>query len=195
MTTQEIEKQREIGKLLLLVEIIHQENDRVANGGISFFSREKLANWSSMKEEEVEKLIDVCESLDTANLPTDAASNKRKDYPAGSNAYAFILHTYMGYGDFVLRNLKSENLSKVCEVMTEVNYQSYIDRFKEYPVDETFSESKTFEKLIKYYANFMVNRIDGAIEMGYDWDVIQKMLRRELPYERFVYLKNEFSAC
>lgn len=91
----------------------------------------------------MEKLIDVCESLDTANLPTDAASNKRK----------------------------------------------------EYPVDETFSESKTFEKLIKYYANFMVNRIDGAIEMGYDWDVIQKMLRRELPYERFIYLKNEFSAC
>ena len=88
MTTQEIEKQREIGKLLLLIEIIHQENDRVAN-----------------------------------------------------------------------------------------------------------SESKTFEKLIKYYANFMVDRIDGAIEMGYDWDVIQKMLRRELPYERFIYLKNEFSAC
>ena len=40
MKREEIEKQREIGKQLFLVNILHYENDHVRKGGFSFLSRD-----------------------------------------------------------------------------------------------------------------------------------------------------------
>ncbi len=53
MTKEEIYTQREIGKQLFLVDILHHENDRVRKGGHSSISRDSLAACASMTKEEV----------------------------------------------------------------------------------------------------------------------------------------------
>ena len=59
MKKEEIEKQREIGKQLFLVNILHYENDRARKGGYSFLSRDKLAAWASMTKEELDRFMKI----------------------------------------------------------------------------------------------------------------------------------------
>ena len=47
-TDEDLYTQREIGKQLFLVDILHHENDRVRKGGYSFISRDSLAACASM---------------------------------------------------------------------------------------------------------------------------------------------------
>ncbi len=70
----EMDIQREIGKQLFLINILHYENDRARKGGYSFLSRDRLAAWASMTKEELDSFIDVCGSLDPYNMATEAAN-------------------------------------------------------------------------------------------------------------------------
>ena len=49
MFNTDIDKQREIGKQLFMIDIIHYENDRSIEGGLSFLSRDKLAACAVIK--------------------------------------------------------------------------------------------------------------------------------------------------
>lgn len=73
MMKEEIDIQRKIGKQLFLVNILHYENDRARKGGFSFLSRDDLAEWASMTEEE-HPLFSLSQYLIyfSANLPTPA---------------------------------------------------------------------------------------------------------------------------
>lgn len=43
MDRSDIEKQRKIGKILLIIDIIHYENDRAAKSGFSFVDMDRMS--------------------------------------------------------------------------------------------------------------------------------------------------------
>ena len=65
-SVEEKEKQREIGKQILLVDIIHQENDKELKGRFSALALtpNRLSEWFDMGIGEIELFVDTCASLD-----------------------------------------------------------------------------------------------------------------------------------
>ncbi len=74
-------KEREIGKQMLLVDIIHTENDIITSGGTSFLSTKKFAKYAHMEEDEAEKYIKTVNSLLLDEIAVSAAKKlcKKKD--------------------------------------------------------------------------------------------------------------------
>ena len=79
MELDEIKKQREIGKYLMVVDIIMYENEHHKGTGISFVSIEDLAAWASIKEEEVETLVEYCKRFDTHRIAISVANQLTAD--------------------------------------------------------------------------------------------------------------------
>ena len=93
MKQKQIDKQRLIGKQLMLVDLIHEEND--SNTGFSFVSKDKLSKWSRMEKDEIIKIVNTCAYMDDFNMQCNAAKDLayHKTGSAGSNAYLFYLST------------------------------------------------------------------------------------------------------
>ena len=102
MDRAEIEKQRDIGKQLMLVDIIHCENDSARKGAFSFVSKDELAKWASMEKEELGRLINTCADLDPFNMACNVAhecASYNEEYKKDKNAYSFMLHSFLRHGD------------------------------------------------------------------------------------------------
>ena len=121
MKKEEIQKQREIGNQLFLVNILHYENDRVRKGGFSFLSRDKLAAWASMTEEELDSFINVCGALYPHNMAEEAAREccQKDPFISGKNAYCFILSTYFRMGDLFAATLDIDKFEEYCRKFSE----------------------------------------------------------------------------
>lgn len=187
----DIQKQREIGKQLLIVDILHYENDRARKGKFAFLSKDKLAAWTSMKEEELDIFINVCGCLDSFQLATDAAYEYvyGEEYENGELPYHFVMYTYLRFGKIVLRDLDLDTITDYYERTAEKNYRNYCEDWEKYPVNECFSKASAFEAMMKYYIRYFVKIVKAAMAYGFDWDVINAMLRFKLSQERFATLE------
>ena len=185
----EIEKQREIGKQLLIVDIIHYENDHVAKGGVSFVSRDQMTGWTSMDEKELTKIGDTCARLDGFNLASSAAWK----YCGGEyekNAYMFALSTYRRLGYVMVEVLDIEIFPDFFRKSARGNYEEYCKKHEDFPVGEEFADVTVFEQIMRHYLEFFVNSVVEAMDSNYDWDVIKRMLRSTISEERFELLRD-----
>ncbi len=190
MDRTEEEKQREIGKQLFLVSILQHEEDRIQKGGWPFLSKEHLAEWASMTEEELERFIDVNTSLNLIDMSTEAANRcSEAVYPDYSkDAYCFILSTYYRMGHIFVLDLDIGNIDEFCEATSEINYRTYCERHEDYPVDESFATPKVFKILVRFFIIFLTKAVKKALAEGYDWDVVSRMTRVDLTEDRFYIL-------
>ena len=66
---------------------------------------------------------------------------------------------------------------------------------EEFPVTEKYSEGIVFEGIMKHYIVHFIETVKDAERKGYDWDVINRMLRFEISQERFQELKENFTGA
>lgn len=84
-----IKKQREIGKQLFLIDIIHHENNKARNGGFSTLSRDDLAKWASMTNNELDRFIGLCSALDPHKILIEIARSSGNNAPSESETEVF----------------------------------------------------------------------------------------------------------
>ena len=195
MKKKEIEKQREIGKQLFLVNILHYENDRVRKGAYSFLSRDDLAAWASMTKEELDSFIDVCGALDPYNMASAAAKEycQKEPFKSEKSAYCFVLSTYYRMGDLFAATVDIDKFEDYCKIFSEYNYQTYSEKHEEYPVDESYYTPEIFENVMSFYIRYLVAIIKEVISEGYAWDVISSMTRAKISEERYNILATAFA--
>ncbi len=191
MEWEEIEKQRLIGKQLMIVDLIHAENDKAQKTGFSFVTTDHLQKWSGMEESEVKKLVDTCAYMDDFNLSCNAAKDLdcQKNESEGSNSYLFYLNTFRRLGSTAIIALNKEVMEDYCNHAAKINYEQYQENYPEYPVDEAMSSSEVLQMVLEHYVRWFVKYCKRALEDGYDWDVVARMARTEISEERFAILE------
>lgn len=192
MDWEEIEKQRLIGKQLMIVDLIHIENDKAHKTGFSFVTTENLQKWSGMEESEVKKLVDTCEYMDDFKLSCEAAGDfeRIQNKTTGSNAYMFYLSTYSRLGSTAIIALNKEVLDDYCNHAAKMNYKQYKETYPEYPIDEEMGKAEMLKKALEHYIRWFVKRCTSALEAGYDWDVVIRMARTDISQERLKVLEH-----
>ena len=193
MDRSDIEKQRKIGKMLLIVDIIHYENDRAVKSGFSFVDMDRMSGWTSLTTEELGNIRDACASLDRFNLSSSAAWAYEKDI-SSENAYYFLVSTYQRMGSIAVERMITNRIHEYCETRELENYKRYCDSHSEYPVDGRLSNPEEFEKIIRHYANHFTETVNEFVKMGFDWVIILRMLWFELPKSLFDILKEKISS-
>lgn len=182
MDKTEIERQRNIGKQMLLVDILHAENENARNGGFCFVSKDDMANWASMEKDEFKEFFDVCSWLSRYPLADDVAGgcSRREEYKSDINAYAFIRYTYLHMGDpvLIIQNMIPNATETYSEVNAEEHYKSYMEKYKAFPVQDRYSSAEVLADILQFYLDNFIERAKEALDKGYDWDVICRM--REL---------------
>lgn len=191
MDWEEIEKQRLIGKQLMIVDLIHIENDKVHKTGFSFVTTENLQKWSGMEESEVKKLVDTCTYMDDFELSCEAAGDfeRIQNKTTGSNAYMFYLSIYRRLGSTALIALNKEDLDDYCNHAAKINHEQYKEKYPEYPIDEAMGKAEILKKALEHYIRWFVKHCTIALEAGYDWDVVIRMARTEISQDRFKVLE------
>ncbi len=192
--TEDNKKQREIGKQLFLVNILHYENVKARRGGYSFLSKEKLAAWASMTQDELDHFIDACSALDPYNMASEAAKKccRENTFKSDKEAYCFVLSTYYIMGDLFVTSLETDEFEGFCKKNSEYNYQRYCGKYKEYSVDESYATPEILEEAMKFFIKYYVSVISEVLSKGYDWDVITGMARLDITEERYQTLVNTF---
>ena len=189
-------KQRDVGKQLLLVNIIHSENDRALEGGCSFLSTDDLAKWASMTKYELDNFINVCAALDPYCMARDAAEECCKEEPFRSegNAYFFVMVTFSRMGKRFAASLDIDKFEDYCRTVSEQNYKTFCEKYGEYPVPNTFSSPEILKKMMGFYIKYMLTIINKTISQGYDWAVITSMTRSRISEERYQSLVDFFEV-
>jgi len=190
MDWEEIGKQRLIGKQLMIVDLLHEENDKGSRTGFSFVTTDHLHKWSGMEEDEVKKLVNTCAYMDEFKLSCDAASDleRIKNKTVGSNAFMFYLSTYRRLGSTALIALNKEIMEDYCNHAAKINYEQYKENYPEYLVDETMGSSEMLKVALEHYVRWFVKCCNNALAEGYDWDVVIRMAKMEISKERFALL-------
>ncbi len=190
MDWEEMEKQRLIGKQLMIVDLIHEENNKVSKTGFSFVTMDHLQKWSGMEEDEVKKLANTCAYMDEFKLSCDAASDLEciKNKTVGSNAFMFYLSTYRRLGSTALIALNKEVMDDYCNHAAKINYEQYKENYPEYLVDEAMGSSEMLKVALEHYVRWFVKSCNKALDEGYDWDVVIRMAKTEISEERFAIL-------
>lgn len=191
MDRTDVERQREIGKQLLLVDILHCEDDFAIKHEFMRISRRMVAEWVSMTEDEFGGFINRYSALGPYNLGDEAAKTclKEEIFENEKNAYMFILSTYYKRGARFIEDLKKEDIKSYCEQTAEYNYQIY----EGFPVGSSLATAEVLETMIIYYIRYFVGIVTDAISEGYDWDVVARMTRRNISEERFHELEDIIS--
>lgn len=194
MDKSEITVQRKIGQQLMMLSIIQHERERAERIGFSYVDKKRLELWSVMNRDDLDRFLQVCGTLDSYTIGTEAAQEyiKSDDFYQDDNVYIFILSTIHQYGDlFVLyRNLKD---NQDLESLAKHNYLRFNDLYKAYHVDPSIATVEEFAKMIRFYIGYFVRRIKAALSEGYDWDVVKKATRLTLSESRFHELAVDYS--
>lgn len=174
---EELIRQREIGQQIIIIRIIHDENDKVSRGGFSFLDRSEIAKWAQKSEEELEYFLDDIAVLDEFNICVDAALEYASGLPA--DAYGFFLSTFRKHGYLYIESLlnKEKTYNPYAEGIEDlacINARKIID--KGLHVDEETQSASRFEDSLKFYFKFYIDRIVDVVCEGYDWDVVCEML-------------------
>ena len=189
MEREEILKQRQIGKQLFLIQMLHCENDWVRDGGFSFLSRDKLATWADMSKEELDHFIAVCALLDPYSIATEAAKDFAyygdEDVKKERNAHWFVLSVYFRLAGMLIERINPNELPVICMGLAESNYKRYCEKHAEYPVDSSFGTPAMLERIMEFYLRYFVTCLKQVISEDFNWDVIAKMTGREISEERF----------
>ncbi len=195
MELDEIIKQREIGKYLMAVDIIRYENEHHKGTGISFVSIEDLAAWASIKKEEVETLVEYYKRFDPHRIAISVANQLTADievFKSDENATYFTIQTCRSLGQLFICH-PYMNLKARLNDLAALNYDNYLAVWATpWPINEAFKDTGIFERIIHSYVQSFCRLFKEALEHGYDWDVINRIIGFEVTKERFSALQEEY---
>ena len=82
-----------------------------------------------------------------------------------------------------------ETIDDYCCKNAQHNYDEYMKKHQEYPVDEVMANAEFFKTVLEHYVRWFVDCFNNALEDGYDWDVVTRMARIGISQERFQVLE------
>ena len=195
MELDEIKKQREIGKYLMAVDIIRYENEHHKGTGISFVSIEDLAAWASIKKEEVETLVEYCKRFDPHRIAISVANQLTADievFKSDENATYFTIQTCRSLGQLFICHPYMDLKARLND-LAALNYDNYLAVWATpWPINEAFKDTGIFERIMHSYVQSFCRLFKEALEHGYDWDVINRIIGFEVTKERFSALQEEY---
>lgn len=183
-------RQREIGKQLLMVNIIQCENGR----RFSWLDIERFAEWASMKEEEIKDFVNCCGQLDRKLMDKGVAWNiaQMDEFRQDANSFYFLMYTFRENDDVFLMKVNKSNITQFCKKSAKKYYEDYNRNNMDYQVGESLGVPDALEDVIIAYMYCVAKAIEEVVSYGYDWDVISKMLQLDLTRERFEEIKKDF---
>ncbi len=195
MELDEINEQREIGKYLMIVDIIRYENEHHKGMGISFVSIEDLAAWASIKEEEVETLVEYCKRFDPYRIAISVANQVTADteiFKSDENSTYFTIQTCRSLGRSFICHPYIELKARLDD-LAALNYDNYLAVWAAtWPINEAFKETWILERIMRAYVQDFCDIFKEALEHGYDRDVINRIIGFEVTKERFSALQEEY---
>ena len=189
----EILRQREIGKQLMVVNILKCEN----KGSISLISIDDLAKWASYTKEKMRDFYSLCSRFYYYNLCTNAARmyircNTDK-YDLTKNAFSFVGHTYFHEREYYfnmindIHNPSREDLYNLnIEERKQAVYNSYCKIYKDQPIENSLNNVDFYKSILQFLINYIRNMTDDALSLGYDWDVIKVLLELNVSYDDYM---------
>ena len=197
MDFDEIQKQREIGKYLMVVDIIKYENEHHKGTGISFVSIEDLAAWASIKKEEVETIVEYCKRFDPYWIAISVVNQLTAEieiFKSDENAAYFTIQTCRSFGQLFICHPYTDLKARLDDLAV-LNYDNYLAVWATtWPINEAFKDTWIFERIMHSYVQAFCNLFKEAPEHGYDWDVINRIIGFEVTKERFSALQEEYQT-
>ena len=189
-----IERQRKIGKQLMLVNIIHVENDKEIRGFWgNRMTTDDLSMWSLIERDEIIDLIDATHCLYDNLLAQDFSYellSSNDDY--SSDCLIYLEETMLNHGNMVLKNYGKEFISEYSIKEAEKNYFNYKKKYPGVPVKKEYATPQRFRRILEYYVKSIIHTIEEVVSEGYDWAVIKEMLRCDLTEEKYMKLAKMF---
>ncbi len=190
MDNEEIQKQREIGKYLLMIDIIQKEQK--SPSGYSFISSDDLANWASVDKDEISNLADCCYKFEAYHHAFISAYRIKEKLPCikTDNDIKFLIYTIFRENYLFVQYLIYNDQNDYYENIANRNYEKYCKSFADiHPVSENFRSSDLFRLIFINYISYFCSLFEYVLSYGYDWDVANKIADINISKKRFDYLK------
>ena len=182
-----IERQRKIGKQLMLVNMIHVENEKELNGQfVSQLPIETLSEWSLMDEDEIDELIEATHCLYEQLLVQDFVyelSSCNRDHHVDHRI--FLEDTILDHGSKVLSNYNEVYITDYSIREAKTNYYKLQNKYAKINVSKEFATPQRFRETLEHYVKYVVHLIGEVVSKGYDWAVIKEMLGYDLTEEKY----------
>ena len=186
-----LEKQRQIGKQLLLVRLFKSEGERERKIGLrSSISFEEISNWASMDIDEVKLLADTWSRFESMNLFESAAMNfvyysDNKIDEKDAIVFDFVFTSYKQNGMKFIKEIKPNLASDEWKKMSRMNYKQYESKRSRVVINEIMTSTEFYKKMMIHCMFYYVEAIRKALQNGFDWDVIREMSEVDISKERY----------
>ena len=187
MPKTETEKQREIGRQIFMVNILHTENDNARKRIPPCVTRVDLAAWAEMSAEELDRFIEACRVLDPRNRATAAARICSMEEPFRSKSWGhqFAAASFFETGPLLLSSLNEGPFQRWCEILAAYNYMDYHREYPDNPVGSQFVSPEVFGKMMKVYIRHFLKTAQEVLSDGYEWDVVAHMAGTNMTEETY----------
>lgn len=177
----------------MLIELYYRDLDLVRKGHKSVLLEsiglKNVASTASMKIDELEAFWLDAKLLEPQFFLKDATKMTLRcaPFPAFEYAFEFVKATYNRAAKYIMydMDLVPEVFDKEAETLAAKNYALHIAEFPDRQVDEYFESAICFQRIAMEYLWLFSKRVKYLLEKGYDWEVIETMMRTELSKERF----------
>ena len=185
--------QQTVKKQKMLIELYYRDLDLVRKGHKSVLLEsiglENIASTASMKIDELEAFLLDAKLLEPQFFLKDATKMTLRCAPFSvfENALEFVMGTYYRSANYILTDmdLAPEAFDKEAESLAAKNYAFHLAEFPDLQVDEYFESAICFQRIAMEYLWLFSKRVKYLLKKGYDWEVIETMMRTELSKERF----------
>lgn len=177
-----VKRERLIGQQILLVRMIHVENER----GFSFISIGHIAEWMNMSKEEVSQYVDACSALDFNRVCFNAAMEFCEENYLLCDV---IKKIYRIYGMSYL-GLKYYRKKSNLDPWIQKANKTYREKYDLENNCETVS-NEILKEALDYFGKYYISTIIKVKKWGFEWDVIVEMLKNELSKEELLYLRKQ----
>ena len=186
------QEERLIGKQLMIVNMIHVENEIDRNGGFSFVSPDQISEWSSLDVQKIYEILDSCASLDRCNFFMNVSKHLKNTelVPKENHVLDYTYYTLLRYGELFLQEFLCDCLESFCKKESEYSYKRYIEKYEKYIVSEIFGTPKVVNKIAIFFIKCFVETI-SSINKLFDWDVVREMLFEKMTWEEFCKIKTK----
>ncbi len=186
----ENERQREIGKQLMIINMVRDINE---NSPMSGITRTETAEWASMDINDVRKLCFFWKDFTWDELAWSAIHAYEHDgNRAGKNGELYMLRICMVYGNVALNISFCDYERDLVEKLACGAYSDYCAKHSDRPISEDIDKVAIFEKILSYYEKRFIEVLEEVIAEGYDWDVICELAGFDIPTKKYA---RYYEAC
>ncbi len=188
----DIDKQRNIGKQIMMAKVVKTEKEEAERTGLSLLRIDRLAEWTSMSEDEVKEFIKTCKSLEKREMAYEAACrfNNNAVISPNMDMLSFPIFTYSQVENELLRGYSPEQLLRYCDDYVKENSALFSEKCGR-QVDDYFS-IESFKLLLENYLKYFTSTVNAICNKGYDWDVISEMLWCDISKSDYDLLAKEY---